>query len=151
MYRAIICGPRNFNDYKEVCKAIESTQLDISEIVHGDATGVDTLAGDYANEKKISCKVFPANWNDLTAPGATIKVNTFGKKYNAKAGFDRNKKTAQYASENEDGKIPVCISIKMNTPGTDNMVKTAKEAGLMVYEYEPYKDVKRTTGYLHEF
>lgn len=154
MYRVIICGPRDFKDYGEICKAVETSTFIISEIVHGAATGADTLAGDYASDKKIKCKEFPADWKNLDAPDAEIATNNWGGKYNKNAGFYRNTKMAEYVLESckKDGLKPGCIAIKMKTGGTEHMIKTAKELGLEVYEYVPYTDFAKSSGnYLHEF
>ncbi len=153
MYRVLICGPRDFKDYDEIVKAVESSGFTpISEIIHGDATGADTLGGDYANDRKIKCIAFPADWNNIKVEGAEIAVNTFGKKYNKKAGFQRNQKMLDYLLEAGDGLTPACIAIKMKTGGTEDMIGKCKKAGVAVYEHIPYLVSKSSaTGYLHEF
>lgn len=150
----IICGPRDFKDYGELKKAIKASGFDITEIVHGAATGADSLAGDYANEFGIKCVEFPADWNNIKVPDAQIAENAWGKKYNKNAGFARNIKMAIYAVEkSQTHKVGVgCIAIKMKTAGTEHMVSKAKEYNIPVFEYVPYLDIAKPEGeYLYVF
>lgn len=154
MYRVIICGPRDFTDYKELLKAVEGSGFKISEVVHGAATGADTLGDDFAAEYGLKCVKFPADWKNIKADDAEIATNQWGQKYNKNAGFSRNKKMAEYVAEScsNDGLKPGCIAIKMKTGGTEDMIKKAKEFGLEVYEHVPYTDFAKAGGdYLHEF
>jgi hypothetical protein len=67
-----VIGSRNFNDYNRLKRILDL--YPISTIVSGGASGADSLAEKYADEKKLTKQIFPAQW-DL-----------FGKK----AGFIRN-------------------------------------------------------------
>jgi hypothetical protein len=153
MYRVLVCGPRDFKDYEELKKGIESTGWVISEIIHGAATGADTLGGNYADEKKIKCKEFPAKWNDIDHPDADVHVNTFGRPYDKLAGIRRNTEMLNYllAQEEKDGLKPACFALKMKTGGTENMIAQCKKADVEVFEYVPYVQRSQANGYLHEF
>ena len=150
MYRVLICGPRDFKDYEELKKGLEATGWEIGEIIHGAATGADTLGGNYADEKKIKVKEFPADWNNVKHPEAEVCINTFGKPYNKLAGFQRNTAMLEYLLEKKD-MTPVCFAIKMKTGGTENMIAQCKKALIEVCEYVPYKQPNYSNGYMHEF
>lgn len=123
--KTIIAGSRTITDYDLVCQAIKESGFEISEVVSGQANGVDTLGEQWATENKIPIKKFPAKWDDLDASGAVIKINQFGKKYNAMAGFDRNLKMAKYAE--------ALIAVTTGSSGTENMIQSAYMMGLDVF------------------
>lgn len=91
------------------------------QIVDGKAHGADDLGHRYAKERQYSWKRFPADWDNLDAPGALIKTNKYGKKYNAKAGHDRNGAMRDYAD------AAVVFRVDMS-PGSTDMIKKMKEA-----------------------
>lgn len=135
MTKIVVAGSRDCSDYDLVDTAIQAglDKLgikieDITEIVHGDAKGVDKTAELWAKQNGVNFIAFPAKWKNLKAKGAVIKQNKFGK-YNANAGFDRNKKMAEYAD--------ALIAVDLNTGGTNHMIKTMKETGKPVYQWEP--------------
>lgn len=127
--KVIVAGPRDFNDYDKVAEAISASEFEITEVVSGNAKGVDQLGEMWARQNKKPVKLFPADWNNLKQPGAKIKVNSWNKQYNANAGFFRNKQMAEYAD--------ALIAIETGTPGTGHMIKMAKEAELEVFIYNP--------------
>lgn len=62
----------------------------ISVVIHGDAQGLDRTAAWVAqNVFGIVVQPFPADWSDVTAPGAVIRYRR-GVPYNALAGHWRN-------------------------------------------------------------
>lgn len=85
MFKVIICGSREFDDYellKEKCDNILSRKRDSGEeivIVSGAANGADSLGEEYAKERGFRVERYPADWK------------TFGKR----AGYIRNKKMAE--------------------------------------------------------
>lgn len=60
----LVTGGRQFNDLEMAFDAIAAIHeaMPISLLVHGDATGADTLAGDVAKEIGINVVKCPANW-----------------------------------------------------------------------------------------
>lgn len=83
MFKVIIAGGRDFNDYellRKKCDHMLSEQSDI-EIVSGKARGADSLGERYAKERGYNVKEFPAQWDML------------GKS----AGYRRNAEMAEYA------------------------------------------------------
>lgn len=111
MMRVIVAGSRNFmvKDfvYKKLDEILE--QYKNIEIVEGGARGVDYLAKQYAIEKNIPYKEFPANWN----------------LYGRSAGILRNKDMASYSD--------VLIAFYNGSRGTSNMIKEAKDKGLEIH------------------
>lgn len=83
MFKVIIAGSRNFDDYELLKTKMDyllSQKQDI-EIVSGAARGADQLGERYAAERGYALKQFPADWN------------TYGKS----AGYRRNTEMAEYA------------------------------------------------------
>jgi glycerophosphoryl diester phosphodiesterase len=131
--KVIVAGDRNITDGKVVIDAIDQALelgWEITEVVSGAARGVDSLGETWAKLNDIPVKLFKADWNNLKQPGAVIKVNQWGKKYNANAGLQRNEQMAQYAD--------ALIAVQPNgpTPGTQNMIRMARKYKLKVHLYE---------------
>lgn len=92
------------------------------EVVSGNSGIIDKLGLLWAHMFGLPFKKFDPDWDNLTTPGARIKVNKFGKKYNAQAGHDRNSLMADYADELLaiwDGK----------SAGTGNMINNMRKRG----------------------
>jgi hypothetical protein len=126
--KTIICGPRDFNDYEELCLAIQKSGIKITQVVSGAASGADSLGERWARENKIPVVKFKPKWNDISHPKAVVKTNAYGK-YNALAGFIRNEEMAMHAQ--------ACIAI--DTGSNDDMIEKAKEKELEVYCHLPYE------------
>lgn len=126
--KVIIAGSRTITDYNIVEMAILTSGFDITEVVSGGARGVDTLGERYANHKNIPIKRFLADWDNLNPDGdpVFVKVNSYGKKINAVAGHNRNKKMAKYAD--------ACILVwDGKSKGTLNMKELATKYNLKLY------------------
>lgn len=85
MYRALIVGSRNFDDYELLEEIMDGRLADKSsvEIVSGGARGADSLAERYAKERGYKLTVFPADWD----------------KYGKSAGYIRNEEMHRYIRE----------------------------------------------------
>ena len=111
MFRVIIAGSRDFDDYallQDHADYMLSRQEDI-EIVSGGASGADALGERYAKDRGYKLKIFPAEWS----------------KYGRRAGPIRNREMAEYADAllaYWDGK----------SRGTKNMIEEARARGLKV-------------------
>ncbi len=80
--KLIIAGSRDIYDYTLIKDYIDSQcKFDITEIVSGTCSGVDTCGERYAKEHNIKLTKFPANWT----------------KYGKAAGPIRNQSMALYA------------------------------------------------------
>lgn len=138
-FRVIVSGSRNCKDerliYEAISKGLKTFQKKVTTILQGECRGVDKIAKKFAEENGINCLSFPADWNNIKAEGALVKerVNPFNgkkEKYNALAGVQRNERMAMSA----DALIAINTE---NSPGTNNMIKLAKEYDLEIYVYEP--------------
>jgi hypothetical protein len=105
MYKVIIAGTRDFNDYellKQKCDFYLSQKQGIT-IISGLCTGADTLGIRYAREHEYPYIGFPADWN----------------KYGKSAGPKRNEQMANIAD--------ACIVFWNGTSkGTLDMINRAK-------------------------
>jgi len=111
--RVIIAGSRSITDYSLLLSAMETLQLDVTEVVSGTAKGVDQLGERWAQEKEIPIKRFPADWKNL------------GKR----AGYVRNAEMAKY------GEVLVALW-DSKSKGTQHMIDLARKADLKVHVVE---------------
>ena len=136
-FKIIIAGPRDCKNKKLVYEAIEKGINKLGKptlIISGAATGVDTLAIDYAIEHGINYVKYPADWDNIKIDVAVVKERwcKWKKKivkYNAVAGHQRNQKMADAAD--------ALIAIDFGTSGTSDMINRAKKNGLKIYKYQP--------------
>jgi hypothetical protein len=128
MSTVIIAGSRSLVDIEVVERLIEESGLEITEVVHGDAYGVDKIAAAWGKRKGLIVTPFPAKWKDLSVPGAVMKVGKYGP-YNVLAGFMRNRSMAEYVKEKNGTLLAVWDGA---SPGTKHMIDTAHEIGLPV-------------------
>ena len=107
--KVIIAGTRTVTDSEAVTAAVAQSGFWITEVVSGSARGVDALGEQWAARYGVPVKRFPADWN----------------RYGKSAGPRRNREMAEYA----DALIAVYDG---ESPGTRNMIETAKALGLTV-------------------
>ena len=96
----LVVGSRTITDYELVSNFLDYLLGDIPlqshvVVVSGGAKGVDTLAEMYANECGFELKTFPLTKDDWYI----TDTKTCKKKYNKKAGYDRNKKMHEYIAQ----------------------------------------------------
>jgi len=94
-------------------------------LIHGDATGADTLAKEWSLMRNIKTGAYPAEWDDLSHPDAIIRARRDGKRYEAKAGSRRNQRML------DDGK-PTLVAAFPGGRATVDMVRRARKDGLHV-------------------
>ncbi len=113
--RALVCGGRTFNDYEWMNEVLSSLtdihEEKITTVIHGCASGADTLAGQWARENNIPVVEFPANWS----------------MHGKAAGPIRNKQMLV------EGKPDVVVAFPGGV-GTANMVRQAKQTKTVVIE-----------------
>ena len=110
--KTIIAGSRSIKDYLIVKEAIKLSGFKITEVISGEAVGVDGLGRRFGEENNIPVKPFPANWD----------------RHGKGAGPIRNKQMADYAE--------ACIVIwDGESKGSKDMLKQAQQKGLKVYEF----------------
>jgi len=100
--KLVIAGSRSITSYATVRQAIIESRLwhDYGKklvVVSGKAPGVDTLGEEFAEKAGLQVKPFPADWDNIKAPGAVVRYTRAGNPFNALAGHWRNEKMAQYA------------------------------------------------------
>ena len=110
--KVIVAGSRNIENKAEVARAIESTKLKITEVVIGNARGVDAIAENYANIIHANIKVFPAETE----------------KYGKPAGHIRNEQMTKYA----DALVAIWDG---QSTGTRDMIRAMNKEGKPVYLY----------------
>lgn len=113
--RLLVCGGRDWQGREHINEALNRVHAHrrITLIIHGGATGADTMAGEWAKDHDIPAMVFPADW----------------KKHGRSAGPIRNHQMI------EGGK-PDGVLAMPGGKGTEGMVKMAADAG--VRTWAPY-------------
>jgi hypothetical protein len=104
--RVLVCGGRNYSNYLFLSSVLNTLHNDkrINYIIHGAASGADSLADQWAAEHHIPVRVFPADWG----------------KHGRAAGPIRNKQML------DEGKPDVVIAFPGNK-GTRNMIAQATQ------------------------
>jgi hypothetical protein len=115
--RVLVCGGRGFYDWRLLEHTLYelNKEEEITDIIHGGASGADMLAHQYAYYNKIRIWHYPADWD----------------KYGKGAGPIRNKQML------DEGKPDLIVAfIGPGSKGTRNMVDQAKKYGFRVKEIE---------------
>ena len=107
--KVIVAGSRDITDPAVVEEAISLSGFTITEVVCGDARGVDSLGAEWADDHGVPVKHFPADWSQ-------------GKS----AGFSRNNHMADYA----DALIAVWDG---KSKGTGHMIAVARTRKLPIF------------------
>jgi len=109
----LVCGSREFNDYSEVDAILKMLKKPL-HIVSGGAPGADSIAEVWAKKNNVPCTVELADWE------------TYGRA----AGPIRNQKML-------DAHKPVLVLAFPvgDSPGTRDMVRRARKAGVGVLIY----------------
>jgi hypothetical protein len=115
--KVIIAGSRTISDINELYAAVREAGFEITEVVCGEARGVDLMGRWWASQKKIPVVSFPAEWN----------------KDGRVAGYRRNQRMADYA----DALIAVWDG---ESVGTAHMIGVAHAAGLKIYIHRTLKE-----------
>lgn len=125
MFKVIIAGGRDFNNYEGMSACLDRLLKNVSdkiEVVCGMARGADRLGERYAKEHGYKVIYMPADW-DIDGRSA---------------GFKRNVKMAEYADALVafwDGK----------SSGTRHMIETAEKMGLDI-RVKKYRMVRKWNG-----
>lgn len=116
--RVLVCGGRKFSDRELLYKILNiihnGIKGGITTIIHGGATGADSIAGDWSvNVLKKEAEVYLANWN----------------MHKTAAGPIRNRKMLK------EGKPDIVVAFPGGS-GTADMIKIATAAGVKVFDIE---------------
>jgi hypothetical protein len=98
-------------------------------IVHGGATGIDWSFTQACANLGVKVEVHPARWDHLDVPGAVIRENKYGVRYNANAGPIRN-------AEMVAAGAGLCVALHRflrQSRGTKDCVRRAIEAKIPTY------------------
>jgi hypothetical protein len=108
--RVLITGGRHYSDQDLLEKTLNElhSRHGFTDLMHGDASGADQLAGQWAKSRGISVKAYPADWKNLGRIAGPI----------------RNKKML-------DEKPDLLVAFP-GGKGTANMVFYAKKSGCVV-------------------
>ncbi len=115
----IVCGGRDYNDYSNLCKLLD--EVAPTFIIHGGANGADSLAGQYASQNNIPCKVFKAEWD----------------KHGKGAGPIRNAKMLNSLLSMNIDKAVVAFP---GGKGTANMISLAEDFNVKVIKLEQFNE-----------
>src|SRR5262249_33482486 len=109
-------------------RAVRWSGLLITEVVSGQAPGIDMAGEDWARLYSIPSTPFPAAWTDLSYPDARIRRRIDGTLYDANAGHRRNRWMADYAE--------ALLAIwDGRSHGTGSMIRIATDKRLIVVVY----------------
>lgn len=116
--RLLVCGGRDYSDRARVFQALDTLMVarQITVLIHGGATGADSLAAAWAEDRAIATMVFPVNKGEWRLLGN-------------KAGPLRNERMLR------DGR-PTAVVALPGGRGTDGMCKLAEAADVPVWR--PY-------------
>lgn len=108
--KVVVCGGRDYRDRAAVYAFLDKLHAEhgITLIIHGDASGADRLGRDWAVERGIPHRPFPADWSK-----------------GCRAGFRRNR---QMLTEGN----PDLIVAFPGGRGTTDMILAGKTAGVTV-------------------
>lgn len=111
--KLLVCGGRDYRDVDAVYAALDRAHAKrpIMLVIHGGATGADTLAGAWARLNEVPCLAVPAEW----------------KKHGKRAGPLRNMRML------EEWK-PDGVAAFPGGSGTADMIAQARNAGVKVWE-----------------
>lgn len=98
----IVAGSRSFNNYELFSQKLEEYILtddlrdeEIVFITGAAKKGPDDMIIRWCKENDYPWVEFPADWDNIDAPGAVVRTRYDGKKYNHVAGYWRNTEMAK--------------------------------------------------------
>jgi hypothetical protein len=104
--KVVVCGSRTITDKHLVFTLIGLSPYNITTLIHGGATGVDQIAGEYAEKWGISTVVVKPDWD----------------RYGKSAGYKRNAQMVSMA----DAVIAIWDGKSKGTKHTINLANDAK-------------------------
>lgn len=111
--KVLVCGGRDYTDLDRVYAVLDKLhdEAGVDVVVHGDASGADSLAKRWAEETGVSQRGYPADWE---AQGSF-------------AGPARNQRML-------DEEQPDLVIAFPGNKGTRDMIRRARRAGVEVVE-----------------
>jgi hypothetical protein len=141
--KILVCGGRDYKDSKKVNDILDEIACKFSafykehdnwlpidiKIIHGGASGADSLAQKWAVNNQAQEAEYKAVWDDMSEP-CVRKRRYDGSYYNALAGFKRNKE--MLVKEEPD-----LIVAFPGGPGTEDMITQALKVPVKVLRIKP--------------
>lgn len=113
-HRVLVCGGRDYQNMRKVARVLDALEPRPTLIIQGGAFGADACASEWAYTRNVLEHQFPADW----------------KKHGRAAGPIRNQQMI------DQGKPDLVVAFP-GGPGTADMVRRAKAAGVKVIEVKP--------------
>ena len=123
--RMLVCGGRDYRDQDCVTDSLERLRRSglISLLIHGDASGADRLASQWARDVGLDQVSYPANW----------------KAHGRAAGPMRNRRMLHHGR-------PQALIAFPGGRGTADMVHLAQQAGLPIWRPAQDENIPRFDG-----
>jgi len=147
--RILVFGPRDYADRDFVWTTLSAIHAEspIACVVHGDATGVDGHARDWAIFHGIEHDPYPADWERIDGPNVRIGVGRNKKPYNILAGFNRNGEMLRLGCPTRAASFPDPTKWK-GTPGTNDMMSKVRSAVRMGASIDPVETYHHPKGFM---
>lgn len=131
-HRVLVFGGRKFSDRRWLYRVLGAANVvrKITCIIEGEASGADRMAREWAEEHNVRVDPYPAKWDDIDRPGAVVRTNKFGKKYDVLAGHVRNTQMLR------EGRPDKAIGFPGGS-GTQDMARQCLEYGLTPIMIKP--------------
>lgn len=113
----VVCGGRNYLDVDAVYRTLDGVAP--AAIVHGGASGADTLAARWAKSRGVPCAAMPADWQ----------------KHGRAAGPIRNRAMADELLRRERSGARVAVIAFPGGVGTQDMIRIARDLGIRLIQY----------------
>lgn len=116
MVRVLVSGSRDWKDVKTVARVLSKLPKD-TVIIHGDAPGLDTIAGTVAKNMGLTVEAYPADWS-----------------IGRRGGLLRNSEMLT-----KDIDFVIAFRTKMNSKGTNDCIFKATVRGLQVIKINAWE------------
>ena len=114
MFRVIIAGGRDFNNYEGLAQVMDRLLANVTDeiqIVCGMARGADRLGERYAKERGYSIRYFEADWDEHGRAAGYIRNEEMAKNADALVAFwdGQSKGTYHMIETAQRYKLDVCV------------------------------------------
>jgi len=127
--RVVVFGGRDYKNKRRLYEVLDILHwlFGFAVVIEGEAPGADTLARHWAEDRGLEVDPYPADWSDIERPGAVVRTNRHGRKYDAAAGGVRNQRML-------DQGLPDLAVAFPGGSGTADMKRRVKGAGIILIE-----------------
>lgn len=127
--RIVVTGGRDFADEAFCFDRLDYVHRTrgVSLLIEGEASGLDKMARRWAESRGVPVLPFPADWDNITRPGAVVRKRRDGKLYDAAAGGLRNQQMI------DEGKPEGAVAFPGGS-GTADMVGRLHRAKIRVWD-----------------